>query len=81
MLKLLSGSDLIVSEFSDLSSPKYMFFSFGKKLAIFNIGDFTSTIALDAIACTIANFENLSTHVRKRVPYVENISMWSISIA
>jgi len=52
---------------------------FGKKLAIFNIGDFTSTIALDAIACTIANFENLSTHVRKkRVPSVENIAMWSI---
>jgi len=27
-----------------------------------------STTALDAMACTEANFENLSMHVRKRVP-------------
>jgi len=42
-------------------------------------GAFISTIALDAMASTVASFENLSTHVRKRVPSVEKISTCRIS--
>ncbi len=63
----------MVSEFEEFG------IAFGKKFAICIIGVFTSTIAHDAITCTVANFENLSTHVRKRVPSVEKMSMWRIS--
>jgi len=38
-----------------------------------------STIALDAMACTVTNFENLTMHVRKRVPSVEKMFMSRIS--
>jgi len=36
-----------------------------------NKGTLISTITFDAVACTVANFESLSTHVRKRVPSVD----------
>jgi len=32
-------------------------------------------MALDAMACTVANLENLSMHVRKRVTSVEKMPM------
>jgi len=45
-----------------------MIFVVGKKFITFDIGAFTSTMALEVIFCTIANF-------RKRFPSVENMSM------
>lgn len=39
-----------------------------------------STIALDAINCTMANLENVSTHVRTTVPSVNKMSMLRITL-
>jgi len=77
--KWFSSMDKMVCEFNDGSLSQYMTLALGETFKSCSSAGLMSSMVLEGIGWTIANFENLSMDVKKYFLSVEKMSMFDIS--